>query len=220
MPTKLFFFILLLLLSSGATAQFTPDPNGVSAGQSSDQCLTNPTSAACAMQSQTQDQSSSNGSQNSQRNNDPLLNTDLSGNSNGQSPNPQNGSNDIDLQDLSSQAGQKGTAQPSEDLKGMTPPLLLPPEQQPIENDFQNFVQISIGKRLPIFGSALFSNAPSTFAQANRIPVTGKYIVGPGDELIISVWGPITLNARVMVDREGNVAAPARRPGQRSGRPV
>jgi polysaccharide export outer membrane protein len=194
MPTKVFFLSLLLTASSIANAQFGQDTSGRT-GQSSDQCLTNPTSAACATQSQTQDQSSSpSGNQNTQRSNDPLLNTDLSGASTGGQSSSQNG-NPASDQDL-------------QDLKEMTAPTVLPPEQEPIENDFQNFVQISIGKRLPIFGYALFKNAPTTFAQANRIPVTGNYIVGPGDELIISVWGPITLNARVVVNREGNIILP------------
>jgi polysaccharide export outer membrane protein len=210
MPTKVFFLSLLLTAGSIASAQFGQDTNG-STGQSSDQCLTNPTSAACAAQSQSQDQSSSNNSQNTQRGNDTLLNTDLSGSSTGQQSNTQNGIGDIDGQNLSGQTGQNvnsGRDQNLQDLRGMTPPTVLPPEQEPIENDFQNFVQISIGKRLPIFGYSLFKNAPTTFAQANRIPVTGNYIVGPGDELIISVWGPITLNARVVVNREGNIILP------------
>ena len=211
MPIKVFLLSLLLTAGSIASAQFGQDSSS-STGQSSDQCLMNPTSAACSSQSQTQDQSSSSpsGNQSTQRTNDPLLNTDLSGGSGGQSSGVQTGNNanDISGQNLSGQNGTGTSDQNLQDLKDMTPPTVLPPEQEQIENDFQNFVQISIGKRLPIFGYALFKNAPTTFAQANRIPVTGNYIVGPGDELIISVWGPITLNARVVVNREGNVILP------------
>ena len=81
-------------------------------------------------------------------------------------------------------------------------------DEESQENQFQNFVEISIGKKLPLFGYGLFRNPPSTFAPAERIPITGNYIVGPGDELLISVWGQVTLTARLTVDREGNVDIP------------
>lgn len=76
------------------------------------------------------------------------------------------------------------------------------------QNEFQNFVEIAIGKKLALFGYGLFRNPPTTFAPAERIPVTGNYIVGPGDELLINVWGQVTLTARLIVDREGNVNVP------------
>lgn len=82
-------------------------------------------------------------------------------------------------------------------------------KQEPEEaNEFQNFVEISIGKKLPLFGYGLFRNPPSTFAPAERIPITGTYIIGPGDELLLNVWGQVTLTAHLMVDREGNITIP------------
>jgi polysaccharide export outer membrane protein len=80
--------------------------------------------------------------------------------------------------------------------------------EEPQENAFQSFVEISIGKKLPMFGEGLFRNPPTTFAPAEHIPITGNYVVGPGDELLINVWGQITLTARVKVDREGNIQIP------------
>jgi protein involved in polysaccharide export with SLBB domain len=84
----------------------------------------------------------------------------------------------------------------------------LSPSSPEAENEFQNFVEISIGKKLALFGYELFRNAPSTFAPTERIPITGNYLVGPGDELLISVWGQVTLTARMTVDREGNIDIP------------
>jgi len=66
----------------------------------------------------------------------------------------------------------------------------------------------SIGKMLPIYGAMLFRNAPSTFAPLNIVPVTPDYVIGPGDELRIQVWGQVTLNGRYTVDRTGNIYIP------------
>lgn len=84
----------------------------------------------------------------------------------------------------------------------------LPAAAEEPKNEFQNFVEIAIGKKLPLFGYGLFRNPPTTFAPAERIPITGNYIVGPGDELLVTVWGQVTLTARLIVDREGNVDIP------------
>jgi hypothetical protein len=64
---------------------------------------------------------------------------------------------------------------------GLEPPVLLTP--------YQRLVASSVGKVLPIFGSNLFNNVPATFAPVDRIPVTPEYLIGPGDELLIRLWG-------------------------------
>ncbi len=80
--------------------------------------------------------------------------------------------------------------------------LLEPP------TEFQQLVANSIGKMLPIYGAKLFRNPPSTFAPLDMVPVTPEYVVGPGDELLIQMWGQVTLNGRFTVDRAGNVYIP------------
>jgi protein involved in polysaccharide export with SLBB domain len=74
--------------------------------------------------------------------------------------------------------------------------------------EFQQMVANSTGKMLPIYGTKLFRNPPSTFAPLNMVPVTPDYVIGPGDELLIQVWGQVTLNSRFTVDRAGNVYIP------------
>ena len=59
-----------------------------------------------------------------------------------------------------------------------------------------------------LFRSDLFLNPPSTFAPADNIPLSSDYIVGPGDELRISVWGKIEGSWEVQVDRNGNILLP------------
>jgi capsular polysaccharide biosynthesis protein len=48
--------------------------------------------------------------------------------------------------------------------------------------DFQRFVAQSLGYPLPIYGTSLFENAPTTFAPVDRTPVTANHVIGPGDE--------------------------------------
>jgi protein involved in polysaccharide export with SLBB domain len=74
--------------------------------------------------------------------------------------------------------------------------------------EFQQMVANSLGKTLPIYGAKLFRNPPSTFAPLNMVPVTPDYVIGPGDELLVQVWGQITLNDRFTVDRSGSIYIP------------
>ena len=74
--------------------------------------------------------------------------------------------------------------------------------------EFQQLIASSIGKMLPIYGVNLFRNPPSTFAPLNVVPVTPDYVVGPGDELLVQVWGQVTLNNHFIVDRSGSIYIP------------
>jgi protein involved in polysaccharide export with SLBB domain len=102
----------------------------------------------------------------------------------------------------STNAQQSGNRQ-TQDLNAVEPKL---PLDSPTE--FQNMVANATGKMLPIYGAKLFRNPPSTFAPLNMVPVTPDYVVGPGDELQVQLWGQVTLNGRFMVDRMGNIFIP------------
>ncbi|MBV8113974.1 MAG: SLBB domain-containing protein [Silvibacterium sp.] len=82
---------------------------------------------------------------------------------------------------------------------------ILPPE--PL-TEFQKFVASSTSQVLPIFGADLFRNVPSTFAPLDMTPVPPDYVIGPGDELRIRVWGQINFNADLRVDRSGEIYLP------------
>ncbi len=73
---------------------------------------------------------------------------------------------------------------------------------------FQKFVEQSTGKLLPVFGTELFREVPSTFAPADRVPVTPDYVIGPGDQLVIRAWGQIDLSVSPVVDRAGAIYIP------------
>lgn len=81
-------------------------------------------------------------------------------------------------------------------------------EREPPKNDFELFVAATVGKELPLFGSDLFAEVPSTFAPLEHVPVPADYVLGPGDELRLHVWGQVDLAADLVVDRNGQVFIP------------
>lgn len=84
-------------------------------------------------------------------------------------------------------------------------PAPAPPQP---ETEFEALVRSSLGHPVPIFGSALFRDVPSTFAPLDHAPVRADYVIGPGDQLLIRAWGSIDLDSRVTVDRSGQIYLP------------
>ena len=76
------------------------------------------------------------------------------------------------------------------------------------ETEFQQMVADSVGRVLPLFGQSLFTQPPSTFAPIDRLQVPGDYIIGPGDELQVKIWGQVEADLRVIVDRSGQIYIP------------
>jgi protein involved in polysaccharide export with SLBB domain len=95
-----------------------------------------------------------------------------------------------------------------------TRPPLNPPQiwHRPVptrpETEFEQMVADSVGRPLPLFGQSLFVQAPSTFSPVDFMQVPSDYIIGPGDELQIRVWGQVEANLRVTVDRSGEIYIP------------
>lgn len=58
------------------------------------------------------------------------------------------------------------------------------------------------------FGYDLFVQPPSTFAPVEEVPVMPEYLIGPGDEIRITVWGKIEGQWNVVIDRDGNISLP------------
>ncbi len=115
-------------------------------------------------------------------------------------------------------AGQQRQNYPGQNYPGQNypgwnyPGNMYPGKQQqqvrdPI-TDFQRLVSNSTGQLIPIYGRQLFQDVPSTFAPVDQTPVTPDYVIGPGDELLIRVWGQVVFNDRLTVDRSGSIYVP------------
>jgi polysaccharide export outer membrane protein len=62
--------------------------------------------------------------------------------------------------------------------------------------------------RLEPFGYRIFQYPLSTFEPILNVATPPSYALGPGDEVIISVWGDTKLYYQLPVNREGNVLVP------------
>ena len=58
------------------------------------------------------------------------------------------------------------------------------------------------------FGYNLFAGSPSTFAPATDIPVPANYVVGPGDTVILQLYGQLNVRYELAVSREGIIQFP------------
>lgn len=73
---------------------------------------------------------------------------------------------------------------------------------------FRFFVNQSVGRDVPTFGQTFFARA-NTFAALQSQPVPANYVVGPGDEILLKIFGgAVEFDQRVTVDRSGMVTLP------------
>ncbi|MBK5969438.1 MULTISPECIES: SLBB domain-containing protein [Thiorhodovibrio] len=67
------------------------------------------------------------------------------------------------------------------------------------------------------FGYDLFDQAPTTFAPVTDLPVPSDYIIGPGDTLIVQVYGKLNVEYKLVVTRDGRLLVPELGPVQVGG---
>ena len=61
---------------------------------------------------------------------------------------------------------------------------------------------------LPAFGYNIFTYAPTTFEPSVNIPAPKSYVVGPGDEIVISLWGATQIVHKLTVAKDGSIYIP------------
>lgn len=92
-----------------------------------------------------------------------------------------------------------------------TPSRTLSQARSPIKpeapSQFQLFVQEATGKVLPHFGTSLF-DAPQAYVPDAGLAAPASYILGPGDEIRLQVWGSVDVNLALVIDRNGQVQIP------------
>ena len=59
-----------------------------------------------------------------------------------------------------------------------------------------------------VYGQNFFSSGNLTFAPNMNMPTPANYVLGPGDEVIIDVWGDSELNVRYTVAPDGHITMP------------
>jgi protein involved in polysaccharide export with SLBB domain len=75
------------------------------------------------------------------------------------------------------------------------------------QSNFQRFVQAATGRALPVYGQNLF-NAPAGYVPVSQAPVPNDYILGPGDEIRLQVWGAVDAELSLLINRDGQINLP------------
>ncbi len=81
------------------------------------------------------------------------------------------------------------------------PARVTPPSQ------FQRFVQEATGRLLPVYGSELFE-LPQGYVPDTALPAPADYILGPGDEVRVQIWGVLDYSSSHTIDRNGQITLP------------
>ncbi len=106
------------------------------------------------------------------------------------------------------------SANPEPDRPDDAQPVQLQPQVQ-LQQLPTSFIEDYIAGTLPAmapsirqFGYDLFAKTPSSFVPSANVPVGPDYVVGPGDEIRISVWGKIEGVWSAVVDKDGSITLP------------
>jgi len=91
------------------------------------------------------------------------------------------------------------------------PPAMQPPSAEST-SEFEEYVSgnmsPSVATNIRQFGYDLFTRSPSSFAPVEEVPVGPDYVIGPGDEIKVSIWGSIEGQWTSVVDRDGTISLP------------
>lgn len=73
----------------------------------------------------------------------------------------------------------------------------------------QRYLKESTGKDLRYYAEDLFDNgAFGAMSNGASAPVPSTYALGPGDEIMVRMWGGVSMNYTGTVDRDGNFSIP------------
>lgn len=93
-------------------------------------------------------------------------------------------------------------------------------EQQLIVEEVTQFLKDQKDKdtkKLQPYGYDLFEGEPMTFAPVSDIPVPGEYLVGPGDNIKVQLYGKENKEYDLVISRDGNIQFPELGPISVSG---
>ncbi|MCW5632641.1 MAG: SLBB domain-containing protein [Rubrivivax sp.] len=122
--------------------------------------------------------------------------------------------------------------QTNEQVRGARPPReLLPVDLGYVQGEFERFVQLQAGPDVVIrrFGAELVTSRPlEQPVRPGELPsaeprlaevrsaepaelsplVPDDYLIGPGDEVLLTLWGSVDADLRLIVDRSGRISIP------------
>ena len=88
--------------------------------------------------------------------------------------------------------------------------VIIPPVNKPLSTyAIPAFAERdSIAANLDAFGYRVFSYSPSTFLPLQNIPTPTNYVFGPGDEIIITLYGETQFVHDLVVSNNGDINIP------------
>ncbi len=87
--------------------------------------------------------------------------------------------------------------------------VVTPPSPPPASNYIvPAFAGRDNAASLPAFGYSIFTYSPTTFEPALNIPTPTNYVIGPGDQIIITLWGETQEVHTVTVSKNGDIYLP------------
>lgn len=109
------------------------------------------------------------------------------------------------------QTGAKGTAQSGNVSRLRESPTFQSNKETPFDpfSDIIPTDTLKKGIELEIFGMSFFENENLTFEPSLNIATPKDYQIGPGDQIIIDVWGASEQTYQLDVSPEGNIRIPS-----------
>lgn len=81
-----------------------------------------------------------------------------------------------------------------------------------LENEAADIEALSVEPETPgakrVFGRNIFTSRNLTFAPSNNLPTPINYVLGPGDEVIIDIWGTNQATIRRTISQDGTINIP------------
>jgi protein involved in polysaccharide export with SLBB domain len=101
----------------------------------------------------------------------------------------------------------KSTEMAKQPVAEMVSPAMRPPSRLKEELIIPEFVGRADSTLQP-FGYSIFDRAPTAFEPIVNVPTPQTYTLGPGDEIVLNVWGETQLAYTLTVARDGYIVIP------------
>ncbi|MFP8487718.1 SLBB domain-containing protein [Gracilimonas sp. Q87] len=89
--------------------------------------------------------------------------------------------------------------------QGQLPPGIQPPYESVRVDTMDMLLDRQVQDSSTVFGANIFTNQYLTFEPSVNIPTPANYVLGPGDEIVIDIWGASENTYQLPVSPEGAV---------------
>jgi len=106
--------------------------------------------------------------------------------------------------------GKKTAIEQEPGLKTAPAPIVILPSESVEKVKTVKTAPRSAPKTMPanFFGADFFKGDPGLFNPSSFGPVPGDYLIGPGDQIVVDVWGEVEFRHERIVDRDGSIILP------------